>query len=119
GEPYDAVRGAFVLCEAGGVVQGAGNLYRARSGLCGPGVRWVSRAQHSGGAGREGYCGRVLYAVEELQHAGMAGWVYGGELEAGGGAGTDQELLRLWDVYSDSGGLNCRARRTAGLCDGD
>ena len=52
----------------------------------------------------------------------MPGWRVGfmvGNHEAGRGAGADQELLRLWDVYADPGGCDCCARRAAGLCRGD
>jgi hypothetical protein len=73
----------------------------------------------AGGAGGEGDCGRVLYALEELQHAGLAGGLYGGQQAAGGGAGADQELLRLRDVYSDTGGFHRGAGGAAGVCSGN
>jgi hypothetical protein len=49
----------------------------------------------------------------------VARGLYGGEHEAGCGAGAHQELLRLWDVYADPGGFDCCAGRAAGLCRGD
>src|ERR1700691_3294350 len=49
----------------------------------------------------------------------MAGWVHGGEPGAGFGAGSAEELLRLRDVYADSGGGDSGAGGSAGMRHGN
>ena len=78
-------------------------------------LRRLQAAQRAAGSRRQGCGGRVLYPVQELQHARLARGIHGRQPEAGGCAGAAQELLRLRNVYADSGCVDSGSGRPAGV----
>src|SRR6266705_2583216 len=88
---------------------------RARPRLRRYHFRRLEGAFDHAGERRARYRGGVLHHVEELQHGGLAHRVHGRQQGPRPRARADQELPRLRHFHADTGRLDRRPRRSAGL----